>query len=316
MRSIITILLFLGLSPVKAQVLVRNINGVHDFDLNPAGSCLAYTIGNSFEVYNIDSNMIVSRYKPTHTGNILCLDFSNSTNKIVTGGFDSVAIIWDMEKPIPERILNDHDGIITAAKFSPGDSIIVTVTTENSIYIWDTHKEIPPVKLSGSESDITDIEFINDNYLTFCNAEGNVAIWDFVSRCRIVEWKAHDNWTRDISVNTCKPEIATCGDDSAIKIWDISDTGNIKLKSTIKIGNNWLLSIDYFKDQFLAGSGDGRRINVYAGNGMYTRRTKSNVIKLMFLPGKIPFELLYAEYNNGVYLLRSSDFRFLNSRVY
>ena len=197
--------------------------------MNASGKLVAIPFGTKIQIWTIENPKLVSEFKEMHKKPILAIDYSNSGKYIVSGGQDSLLIVWDTNSSIPYHIIKPHQGMILSANYSPDDKLIAIGTTENNVVLINSTTGETYKVFSGHTDDVLNVEFIDNNILASCSADGSIILWDVLSGEMINHWSAHDNWVRNISIGVDKSRILSCGDDGHIKQWDISDLRNIKL---------------------------------------------------------------------------------------
>src|SRR5688572_28322565 len=80
---------------------------------------------NWIPLYHFASGRLTALLKG-HTRLALSLAFSPDSKKLISGGFDSTAIIWDIDRREPVRRLQGHRGDILSVAFAPDGQRVVT----------------------------------------------------------------------------------------------------------------------------------------------------------------------------------------------
>ena len=71
-----------------------------------------------------------------HSGVIICVSFSADGGRIVTGGEDKLAIIWNAKTGKQLGLpLKGHSGTIFSVKFSPDGTMIITGSNDKLVII-------------------------------------------------------------------------------------------------------------------------------------------------------------------------------------
>jgi WD40 repeat protein len=303
-------LLFTG-SMIRSQTLIVHPKKVFDFALSPDGKHLVYTDYNSLETWGTDPFNPVRRFETVHKGRITAVAFSNQGDRIVSGGQDGLIIIMDLFSGDYRITGTGQSGTILSVKFSPNDSVVASASDDNTIFIRNLLEPESPHVLKDPGNSVTDVEFLDDRLLLSTGSNGKIAVWDLKENIKILEWRAHRGWIRDLALNSNHQELASCGDDSRIKIWDISRLEQVSLKSILREGGNWLMSLNYSEENFLGCCGDNRKIKIHSAlNGSYSFKSQSNLKKVQFVPGKNPFKLVYLSLSEGLWLLKSEEMKF------
>jgi WD40 repeat protein len=72
-----------------------------------------------------------------HTLGVYCTNFSPDGKKIVTGGRDNNALVWDAASGKLLRVLRGHSQLISSVQFSPDGKKVLTASLDNLAAVWD-----------------------------------------------------------------------------------------------------------------------------------------------------------------------------------
>jgi WD40 repeat protein len=263
----------------------------------------------------VESPKLVSEFNEVNKKTIYTINFSNSEKQIVTGGKDSLLIIWSVINLKPDIVIKPHQGIILSAKFSPDDKLIVSGASDNDVIVSNSQTGESIIVLKGHTDDVLDVDFIDNNTIASCSADGLIIIWDMQTGKKINQWSTHSGWVRDISISPAKTQILSCGDDGKIKLWDISNLENVKLKEEKKISYNWLTSVAFNDQHSYAYAGHGRKIEIFTDFRNYSWNSKYYINKLGFVPDKIYIRLVVATYGGGIFQLDARERKLKNKNA-
>jgi dipeptidyl aminopeptidase/acylaminoacyl peptidase len=73
-----------------------------------------------------------------HPARIFSMDFSPDNSRLVTGGTDNVAIIWDVARRERVLELRGHNRYVHDVRFSPDGRRLITVSGDRTAQLWDT----------------------------------------------------------------------------------------------------------------------------------------------------------------------------------
>ncbi|KAA3633737.1 MAG: hypothetical protein DWQ02_12655 [Bacteroidetes bacterium] len=280
---------------------------VFDLAINQSGDLLVFTKNNGIELWNLDKSVIQRSWKDLHRDKIISLDFSNSGDWIVTGGRDGISTICQINQIDSFFRLEGQEGIISAVQFSPNDRIVGTASSDGSIFIWDTStgKEVSQIKVHKKH--ITAIEFLDNETFVSTDNLGNIILYDLKTQKVIKKLFNKKEWIRDLEINIQEKELLSCSNNGKIKVWDISKKKQVYLKSEKRKTMDWILSIDLNEDNYLAFGGMPSKITIDAPLETYTKRVPETVTKVLFLPNKTPFCLIYSTLERGIYLLKAEE---------
>lgn len=171
-----------------------------------------------------------------HTYAINHVEFSKDGSKLASSSLDGCTFIWNPhtgEKylSVPENSLS-----VKVCRFSPNGRYIVTGGDDEKAVIWDVETMEKISVLEGHLDSITSACISpDDEVLVTASCNADYRIWRLEnSKCIFVKEDAHDGGIQscDFSENlepipnvTCNGQsylLATCGNDSMVKLWRIS----------------------------------------------------------------------------------------------
>ena len=118
----------------------------------------------------------------------------------------------------------------------------------------------------------------------------------------------HTNWVREISFSKDGTKLISCGDDSRIITWDISDINKIH-SVQVKTGHCWLLSIDNTDDgrTYAVGNVNGKT-KIVSTFGVYKARIGVPVTRVLFKPDYgLQVKIVVASAGKGVMMTNARD---------
>lgn len=191
-----------------------------------------------------------------HGATILCSAFApHTSSRVVTGGGDNTARIWDCDTQTPKVTLNGHRNWVLCVSWSADGEVIATGSMDNTIRLWDAESGKPlGDALRGHSKWITSltwepihlVEPGSKPRLASASKDGTIRIWDSSRRVCLMTLGGHTN-----SVSCVKwggEGILYSGShDKTVRAWDMKQNGkciNI-LKSHAHWVNHLSLSTDY-----------------------------------------------------------------------
>ena len=108
--------------------------------------------------------------------------FSPNGRRIVTGGPDGMARIWDGRSGQALLALKGHEGRVRAVAFSPDSSLILTGSSDGTARLWRSRSDRFPRPIEGHQSAVTSIDFSPDGqHVLSASRDGSVRTWDAAS---------------------------------------------------------------------------------------------------------------------------------------
>jgi len=99
--------------------------------------------------------------------------------KVITGGEDNQAIVWDLAKkdPKPLRVLEGHTASVTSVAFSPDGTRAITGSRDNTAKIWE-FKNGEELLTLDAESEVTSVGFSPDGSSVLTGSrDGTLILW-------------------------------------------------------------------------------------------------------------------------------------------
>ena len=182
------------------------------------------------------ANRSSSKRPPRHwsllvTAATLCTStasFSADGGRLVTGGSDAIAHIWDVEsgKPVTPPLVGHRD-LITSAAFSHNGRYVVTTSRDHDARIWDARTgRLLGTPLAGSYAQINSAAFSSDDRWVVTAGPAAAGIWDVSTGRRLLAVNGHDALTA-VALSPHGWRIAAGGLHGSVKTYDCRICGNI-----------------------------------------------------------------------------------------
>ena len=219
--------------------LLVNLKGhtdmINSFALSPDGTkVVTGSLDTTVKIWNANTGTLIYDLKG-HTDEIQSVEYSPDGRSILTASWDSVKI-WDSGtgKLIYNIEVNKEFGphqMFDAAFFSL-DGKQITIRYGYRTKIWDIASkklffdtdDIKDENQKGVEDTYTGIYSPNNKQIMTVN--GDVRMWDAVSRKLIFKLEGHTGWVNSADFTKDGKMIITGSDDQTAKIWDAT-TGQL-----------------------------------------------------------------------------------------
>ena len=273
------------------------------------GDILCIADNNTVKIFSTNTKELIAEFKGGHNGEILSIDISNDSTKLVSGGKDSTVVIWNFKEGELLKSLKCNS-IITSVCLSPNSQYLVYGGSDNRVFVYDIAKNEITNTFSEHSDDITSIVFSPDgNYIA--TSSGDKLINIYGNGALITILSGHKDWVRDISFSSDGTKLISCGDDGKIITWDISDINKPRIINESRHGFNWMLSVDINKDDktfaFADFKGNAEIIGQFGG---YKTNVKAPINKLLFKPNKgIYLKIAVATRGKGVLLIDAKNMK-------
>jgi WD40 repeat protein len=147
---------------------------------SPGGNAVLYWAGNSATL--VQANGAQPRTLSGHTAPIRFGAFSPDGSKIITGGRDHIAQLWDARSGNLLALLKGHTGPVYEALFDAQAQHILTRSGDGSARLWAANGELL-ASLNGGATYVHDLLFLpNGSGIVTAGADGQLRHWDMHGR--------------------------------------------------------------------------------------------------------------------------------------
>lgn len=108
---------------------------LHALAVAPGGARLATAGANGAEIR--DERGSVRHRLDGHRGDVFSVEFSADGRRVVTGGSDGEAIIWDSATGVALAVLRGHESSVRLARFGPGADRAYTASFDRTARSWN-----------------------------------------------------------------------------------------------------------------------------------------------------------------------------------
>mmetsp|Transcript_64836 Transcript_64836/g.163337 ORF Transcript_64836/g.163337 Transcript_64836/m.163337 type:complete len:403 (-) Transcript_64836:36-1244(-) len=175
-----------------------------------------------------------------HAGSVSCVDISSQGRTVVSGGYDFLAKVWDVETGGCLKTLADpelaqegggqprtHKLHLLAVKFSPYDSnLVATTSADCTIKLWSVstgerlHKLLHDVDPYGPHP-VTSVCFAANGQELVTTSDMFVTLWNVQHGQELRTWEAHTSQVTSAAHSVEEAVLLTGSKDGTAKIWDL-----------------------------------------------------------------------------------------------
>jgi WD40 repeat protein len=275
------------------------------------GEILCIADNNAIKVFMTNTQELITEFKDGHKNQIQTIDLSQDSLLLISGGRDGTVVIWDFINRNKLKTLSFQNSIITSIKISPNSKFFISGGMDK-IHVYDIENEKFVYEIENN-SIVTCISFSPDGK-TFAtsNSDKSVKIFEVNTGKLLAQLIEHTNWVRSLTFNNDGTLLISCGDDSKVVIWDISNLNDIKLFSKSRYGLKWLLSVDFYQDNktyaFANFKGTAGIITQFAS---YKTGVNSLINKILFKPNEedVYLKIAVATRGRGVLLIDAKNMK-------
>ena len=160
------------------------------------------------------------------------LSFSADGKRLAVGGKGSIVRIWDVAN---SRLLQEfdsrHRGDLNRVQLHANGRLLLTGSTDGTAKLWDLDRNQELLTLRSPEmannptttnlSNVVNVVFSTNGQQIILAQRNVMSVWDLQGNL-LASAIAHENQINSMAINPRTGEIASAGDDSTVKVWEIA----------------------------------------------------------------------------------------------
>lgn len=173
---------------------------------------------------NWRSNKYTMRTLKGHKDGVMCVQFCESKNRLISGSYDKTVHVWNLETGEILQVLTGHNRCVRALQFD--DAKLVTGSMDNTLKIWNYHTGRCIRTLQGHTDGVISLHF-DSRILVSGSADKNVKVWNFLSgECFTLH--GHTDWVNQVKIHR-QSMVVSASDDTTIRVWDLNTRSCLKV---------------------------------------------------------------------------------------
>lgn len=295
----------------KYKVYPTDSKIIFDFCFFENGEKLAVADNLNIKIFSTKTQKKLDEIKTDLCDRILAVDISKDAKILAFGGRDGIVIIRDLPNKTTSQNISLTGKIITTLNISPDNKLLAIGSSNGKVLIYDIKNKNSRFEFKDHEKDITSIKFSPDGkILATAGGDKKINLYEVENGILITKLSGHKSWVRSISfINNEK--LISCGDDSKIIQWDLTDFQNFDLNKTNLAGLGIITGVDSNEgNNSVAASGINGRIMILLPSGTYSSNVKQPVTKVLFIPNENFFlKLVVATHGAGIIQVKAEEMK-------
>ncbi|MBS0266028.1 MAG: hypothetical protein JSS02_29115 [Planctomycetes bacterium] len=113
------------------------------------------------------------------SADVRCVEFTHDSERLITGGDDSLIRIWDVNSGHLEALLGAHSGPVLSVAMSPDDDLFASAGEDKTVRIWrlSESKEQRLLKYRGGDLGVWHVAYAADGRHIAAMGGGCAQIW-------------------------------------------------------------------------------------------------------------------------------------------
>jgi WD40 repeat protein/DNA-binding SARP family transcriptional activator len=156
--------------------------------------------------------------------------YSPDGTKVVTGGTDGHALVWDVATRRPLARLATGGREILAARYSQQGDAIALGLKDGTVLVADALLVAPRVVLRVKDQRVEDVAFSGDGRLIAAAVQdGTVRVVAADGSGPVRRLSGHDGPVMGVDIDAHGTRVVSAGEDGSIRLWDLTDGGTAQI---------------------------------------------------------------------------------------
>uniref|UniRef100_A0A240SX86 WD repeat-containing protein 37 n=1 Tax=Glossina pallidipes TaxID=7398 RepID=A0A240SX86_GLOPL len=177
-----------------------------------------------------------------HLSVVVAADWLSNMDQIITGSWDRIAILWDVETREPLQPLSGHDHELTHVSAHPTQRLVVTASRDSTFRLWDFRDPISGVSVfQGHTESVTSTVFTRDDKVVSGSDDRTVKVWELRNMRSALTTIRTDSSVNRLAVSN-GGTIAIPHDNRQIRLFDLNGQRIARLPRTSRQGHRRMVS--------------------------------------------------------------------------
>ncbi|KAG0164698.1 hypothetical protein DFQ28_009917 [Apophysomyces sp. BC1034] len=152
-----------------------------------------------------------------HTDGVMCAQFCDTANILMTGSYDKTIRIWNLQTGTEIRRLTGHTRCVRALQFD--ETKLISGAMDNTLKIWNWHTGQCIRTLEGHTGGVLALHF-GSRLMASGSTDHTIRIWNFqLGECCTLT--GHTEWVNSVQIFQEESQLISASDDSTVRMWDL-----------------------------------------------------------------------------------------------
>ncbi|EMC93856.1 hypothetical protein BAUCODRAFT_42721, partial [Baudoinia panamericana UAMH 10762] len=162
-----------------------------------------------------------------HTNGVMCLQFCDKDNVLITGSYDSTAKVWDINTGECVRTLTGHTMGIRALQFD--EKKLMTGSLDNTVKLWNWHTGQCLRTFNAHSEGIITLHFSPDGrWQASGSQDKTIRVWEWTTKQTFV-LRGHTDWVNCVRIDEASRTLFSASDDLTVRLWDLETRECVKV---------------------------------------------------------------------------------------
>lgn len=205
-----------------------------------------------------------SSHERTQTPAVYAVAWSPDRRRIITGGHDCVARVWNLMNGLASLVYRGHAAGITALAWSLNGQRAASASLDKTIQVWDASSGEKFASYKGHTGMIHSVVWSPDGKWIASASSGDqdttVQLWDASTGARVFTYNGHNYWARTVAWSPDGKHLAS-GSLKEVQVWH--PVGGQKA-SSFRGHGGWVRAIAWSPDgKRIASASEDKQVQVW-----------------------------------------------------
>jgi serine/threonine protein kinase len=214
-----------------------------------------------------------------HEGRINGLAVFRDSRRLLSGGSDGTARVWDMDAGREVACLRVNARAVLAVAVGPDNRRALLACDEGNAWLWDLVRGAEPLCLAGHLGPVLCAAFSPDGRRAVTGGrDGSIRLWHVASGREVLRIEEHRRPVSGVAFTADGLFVVSCSEDGSLRLWD-GETGWEAQELAVR--GNWLLCLATSPDGKVACGGKDRLFICNIDNGQVAGTLDGHTLPVM-----------------------------------